>query len=92
MQPNATHTKKKDIQKSITSLAETAYLKLMRTAYEMTLTPSMPHNHSEVLEKFQRQNDVRLIEEKHDHRVGKQFTCYIFPLTNRFTDTLLNFK
>lgn len=49
------HTlKKKDIQKSITSLAETAYLKLMRTADEMTLTPSMPHNHSEVLEKFQR--------------------------------------
>ena len=79
------HTlKKKDIQKSITSLAETAYLKLMQTADEMTLTPSMPHNHPEVLEKFQRQNDVRLIEEKHDHRVkSKNLMCQNYDIMNK---------
>ena len=58
----------------------------------MALTPSMPHKNFELLVKCQRQNSVHLIEGKYDHGAGKQFTCYIFPLTNRFADMLFYFK
>ena len=44
-------TQEKEIQKCITSSAESAYLKLMGTAYEVALAPSIPHKHFEVLVK-----------------------------------------
>ena len=48
-----------------------AYTKLFRTAYEMVMTPSMPHSHFEVLVKCQRENGVRLIQGRSNNKAGK---------------------
>nr|XP_047137620.1 zinc finger protein 862-like [Hydra vulgaris] len=41
-----------------------AYLKLMRTAYDLAMHPALPHNNFEVLVKVQRVNGVKLLQGK----------------------------
>ena len=60
-----------DIRNSMDDSADQAYLKLMRTAYEMALHPSMPHKHFEVLVKCQKANGARLIKGKDNHKTGR---------------------
>ncbi|XP_065675983.1 uncharacterized protein LOC136092176 [Hydra vulgaris] len=50
-----------------------AYFKMIKTAYEMALKPSMPHSHFEVLIKCQRLNGVQLVEGKGHNRAGNSF-------------------
>ena len=47
-----------------------ALLKMIRTAYEMALKPSMPHSHFKLLIKCQRLNGVLLLEGKNDNKAG----------------------
>ena len=47
-----------------------ALLKMIRTAYEMALKPSMPHTHLKLLIKCQRLNGVLLLEGKNDNEAG----------------------
>ena len=47
-----------DIRKSVDSFAKGVYLEMMKTAWEMALTPSMPHKHFSVLVKCQRINGM----------------------------------
>lgn len=68
-----TGTKRKrqpDIRNSINESAHNVYLKMMRTAYQMALTPSMPHSHFQLLVKCQRDNGVRLVEGKQNNKAG----------------------
>ena len=46
-----------DIRESLNDSGREAFTKLMRTAYEMAITPSMPHKHFKVLVKCQRANE-----------------------------------
>ncbi|XP_065655360.1 zinc finger protein 862-like [Hydra vulgaris] len=54
-----------------------AYFKMIKTAYEMALKPSMPHSHFEVLIKCQRLNGVQLVEGKGHNRAARQFISCI---------------
>ena len=66
-----------NIRDVVIGSAEDAYMKLMRTAYEMALTPSMPHKHFEVLVKCQRENGVRLVDGRHNNKAGISLTIQI---------------
>ena len=57
----------------MTASAREAFRKLLKTAYELALTPSMPLKHFEVLVKCQKQNGVKLIQGKQDGRTAKEF-------------------
>ena len=57
----------------VTASAREAFRKLLKTAYELALTPSMPLKHFEVLVKCQKQNGVKLIQGKQDGRTAKEF-------------------
>ena len=50
-----------------------ALTKLMRTAYEMAITPSMSHKHFNVLVKCHHVNRVRLVEEKDGGHAAREF-------------------
>ena len=65
-----------DIRNSLSKSdqAREAYLKLMRTAYEMALNPSMAHRHFEVLVKCQRINGVRLVQGRSGNKAGNNKT------------------
>ena len=60
-----------DIRKSTDSSAKGVYLKMMKTAWGMTLIPSMPHKHFSVLVKCQRINKVRFLARKDNNKAGK---------------------
>ena len=60
-----------DIRKSIDSSAKGVYLKMMKTAWEMALTPSTPHKHFSVLVKCQRINGVCLVAGKDNNKAGQ---------------------
>ena len=59
------------IAESLNSNAEEMYKRLMRTAWNMATTPSMPHTHFSVLVKCQRENGVRLVEGRDNNKAGK---------------------
>ena len=61
----------------VTASAREAFRKLLKTAYELALTPSMPLKHLEVLVKCQKQNGVKLIQGKQDGRTAKEFVYCI---------------
>ena len=50
-----------------------AYLKMMRTAYELALNPTMPLKHFKLLIKCQRENGVVLIEGKDNNKAAKEY-------------------
>ena len=54
-----------------------AYKKLLRTAYELAMTPSMPLKHFSVLVKCQKQNGVSLIRGKQDGKAAREFISSI---------------
>ena len=61
-----------------------AYGKLIRTAYELAKTPSMPLSHFSVLVKCQRQNRVRLIEGKQNGKAAREFiSCIATAITEK---------
>ena len=62
-----------DIRESLNDSGREAFKKLMRTAYEMAITPSMPHKHFKVLVKCQRANGVRLVEGKDGGHAAREF-------------------
>ena len=57
----------------VTASAREAFRKLLKTAYELALMPSMPLKHFEVLVKCQKQNGLKLIQGKQDGRTAKEF-------------------
>ena len=62
VEPSSSKQKKSlqpDLRKSIDSSAKGVYLKMMKTAWEMALTPFMPNKHFSVLVKCQRINGAR---------------------------------
>ena len=59
------------IRKSADSSAKGVYLKMMKTGWEMALTPSMSHKHFSVLVKCQRINGVQLVEGKDNNKASK---------------------
>ena len=62
-----------DIQESLNDSGREAFIKLMRTAYEMAITPSIPHKHFIVLVKCQRANCVRLVQGKDGGHAACEF-------------------
>ena len=60
-----------DIRKSVDSSAKGVYLKIMKTIWEMALTPSMPNKHLSVLVKCQSINGVPLVAWKDNNKAGK---------------------
>lgn len=66
-----------DIRLSLNNSARDSFLKLIRTAYEMALNPSMPLKHFKILVKCQRENGVRLVEGKDDSNAAREFIHYI---------------
>ena len=49
------------MRKSVDSSAKDVYQKMMKTAWVMALTTSMPRKHFSVLVKYQRINGVRFV-------------------------------
>ena len=72
-QPDVTRKIQPTITSYINASAKDSYRKLLRTAYELALTPSMPLKHFEVLVKCQKQNGIKLIQGKQDGRAAKEF-------------------
>lgn len=66
-----------DIRQTLNESSRDSFLKLMRTAYEMVLTPSMPFKHFEVLVKCQRANGVRLVQGKDNSNAAREYVHYI---------------
>ena len=62
-----------DIGTFLNESARESFKKLMKTAYEIALTPSMPHKHFKVLIKCQRANGVRLVEGKDGGNAAREF-------------------
>ena len=63
-EPSSSKRKKSsqpDMRKSVDSSAKGVYQKMMKTAWAMALTTSMPHKHFSVLVKYQRINGVRFV-------------------------------
>ena len=60
-----------DIRKIVDSSAKGVYLKMMKTAWEMALTPSMPPKYFSVLVKCQRIDGVHLVAGKDNNKAGK---------------------
>ena len=58
------------IESSLNTSIQDCYKKMMRTAWNMALTPSMPHQHFAVLIKCQRENGVRLVEGRESNKAG----------------------
>lgn len=58
------------IESSINTSARDCYKKLLRTAWNLVSTPSMPHKHFSVLVKCQRENGVRLVQGKDNDKAG----------------------
>ena len=58
-------------------MALDSYRKLLNTAYELALNPSMPLSHFKVLVKCQRQNGVCLIDGKDDSHSCREYIHYI---------------
>ena len=54
-----------------------AYLKMFKTAYELTMNPTMPLKHFKILVKCQRDNGVVLIEGCDDNQAVKEYIHYI---------------
>ena len=50
--------------------SEEVYKRMMRTAWNMANTPSMPHSHFPVLVKCQGENGVCLVEGRDNNKVG----------------------
>ena len=50
------------IRDSIKKASEDAYKKMIRTAYNMTMEPSLPSRQFKTLIKCQRENGIRLID------------------------------
>ena len=67
-----------DMRKSVDSSAKGVYLKTMKTAWEIALTPSMPHKHFSVLVKCQKINGVHLVAEKDNNKAGKWYHWQLF--------------
>lgn len=65
------------ITASIENVSRDAYRKMLNTAYELALCPSMPLTHFKVLIKCMRENGVRLIQGKDDHRACKEYIHFI---------------
>ena len=62
-----------NIQTSFQKLTRDAYRSLVKCAYEMAMTPTMPQSHFSVLVKCLKENNVRLIERTEDGRTGREF-------------------
>ncbi|XP_065662451.1 zinc finger protein 862-like [Hydra vulgaris] len=54
-----------------------ALLKMIRTAYEMALNPSMPHSHFKTLIKCQRLNGVLLLEGEDNNKAAREYISCI---------------
>ena len=65
------------ITTSMDKMALDSYRKLLNTAYELALNPSMPLSHFKVLVKCQRQNGVCLIDGKDDSHSCREYIHYI---------------
>jgi hypothetical protein len=68
--PGSSRVTNLDIENSVTQDNRDALSKMLRTAYEMALKPSMPHSHFETLIKCQRMNGVILLEGKCNNKAG----------------------
>jgi len=73
------------IQSAINSSAREGYKKLLRTAWNLACTPSMPHSHFNVLVKCQRENGIRLIDGKDNHKAGKNRAIFYNLFSYRVT-------
>lgn len=62
-----------DIGKYLNDSSRESFKMLMKTAYEMVLTPSMPHKHFKVLVKCQRENGVRLVQGKDGSNAAREY-------------------
>ena len=68
---------KPDIRASLKKSARDSFTKLMRTAYEMAITPSIAHKHFKVLVKCQHAKGVRLVQGKDSSNAAREFVHYI---------------
>ena len=58
------------IDEAINNNSEEVYKCMVRTAWNMANTPSLPHSHFSVLVKCQRENGVCLVEGRDNNKVG----------------------
>ena len=58
------------IDEAIINNSEEIYKSMMRNAWNMANTPSMPHSHFSVLVKCQHENGVCLVERSDNNKVG----------------------
>ena len=65
------------ITTSMDKMALDSYRKLLNTAYELALNPSMPLSHFKVLVKCQHQNGVCLLVGKDDSHSCREYIHYI---------------
>ena len=69
-----------------------AYKKLMRTAYELALNPSLPLSAFKVMVKCQRENGVTVIDGKHDGRSAREFITSIYKAVTEKVAVILASK
>ena len=50
-----------------------AYMKMIKTAYELAMNPTMPLKHFKVLVKCQRQNGVILIDGRDNNKAAREY-------------------
>ncbi|XP_065642560.1 uncharacterized protein LOC136074184 [Hydra vulgaris] len=62
---------------TITQDNREALLKMIRTAYEMALKPSMPHSHFKTLIKCQRLNGALLLQGKDNNKAAREYISCI---------------
>ena len=62
-----------DVHQALSDSAKDSFAKLIKTAYAMAITPSMPHKHFSVLVNCQRENGVRLVECKDTCDAAREF-------------------
>ena len=69
----ATVRKQTSIVDSSRQATESAHMKLLKTAYHLAMTPTMPLSHFEVLVKVQKTNGVNLIQGNQDGRAAREY-------------------
>ena len=68
--PGSSRVTNFDIENSVPHDSRDALLKMLKTAYEMALKPSMTHSHFQTLIKCQRINGLLLLEGKCNNKAG----------------------
>ena len=75
--PVSTSHAQKSIRTTLEAASEDACMKIIQTAYELALNPTLPMTQFKTLVKVQRQNGVRLITGKDDHHTAYEFVSSI---------------